>query len=55
MTKYQRIEPLLEKAWSKAVPVQDNHAMNNLRIIALARPRVPIHMKEWLTDYVTNN
>jgi hypothetical protein len=53
MKKYQRIEPLLQEAWAKAVPAKDNHAMSNLKLIALARPRVPQHMKHWLSEYVT--
>lgn len=52
MEKYQRIEPLLMKAWTKATKQKDNNAMSNLRIIAMNRPKVPIHMRQWLADYI---
>jgi len=52
MKKYQRIEPLLMKAWERATVANDNHAMSNLRIIALKRPNVPQHMKVWLSNYI---
>lgn len=51
MKKYQRIEPLLMKAWEKATKEKNNHAMSNLSAIALKRPNVPQHMKQWLSDY----
>ena len=52
MKKYQRIEPLLMKAWEKATEKIDHVAMHNLRVIALQRPKVPQHMKDWLSEYI---
>jgi hypothetical protein len=53
MKKYQRIEPLLTKAWHKAVKNKDERAQHNLRTIALQRPRVTEEYKEWLTIYLS--